>query len=156
MSSLVVRSMSKEGYIRPINVIPCTLTDVTRSWGGPHHYADPYLLENGHSHVVGQLFVEFHTYPSQMGCMDVMSAVKVLQSMADVPMSRLGEVRASVLPNIPLLNPKKLQFTVSTKEEGDFSSSRTRAKTVSITSDDIDVVNIANQVKEGYEQCDST
>ncbi|GMH52331.1 hypothetical protein TrST_g6572 [Triparma strigata] len=76
--------------------------------------------------------------------------------MADVPMSRLGEVRASVLPNIPLLNPKKLQFTVSTKEEGDFSSSRTRAKTVSITSDDIDVVNIANQVKEGYEQCDST
>ena len=91
-----------------------------------------------------------------MGCMDVMSAVKVLQSMADVPMSRLGEVRASVLPNIPPLNPKKLQFTVSTKEEGDFSSSRRRAKTVSITSDDIDVVNIANQVKEGFEQCDST
>ena len=156
MSSLVVRSMSKEGGIRPINVIPCTLTDVTRSWGGPHHYADPYLLENGHSHVVRQHFVEFHTYPSQMGCMDVMSAVKVLHSMADVPVTRLGEVRASDLPCVPPLNPKKLQFPVSTTGKGDFSSSRRRAKTVSVTSDDIVVANIANKVREGYEQCDST
>ncbi|GMI03759.1 hypothetical protein TrVE_jg5420 [Triparma verrucosa] len=91
-----------------------------------------------------------------MGCMDVMSAVKVLHSMADVPVTRLGEVRASVLPCVPPLNPKKLQFPVSTTGKGDFSSSRRRAKTVSVTFDDIVVANIANQVRKGYEQCDST